>query len=126
MRPFWDEKLSVLSSDAPTNERAAVANELERHIASVEKQRDDHFAEIVRARGIIEGLTLYREKLVCFIPDTTAPQRDRMRELATQDCDYDRSVLELLADFDRLLGLCSQPTLSAQETASEVSDRVDD
>lgn len=121
MRPFWDEKLSVLASDAPTNERAAVANELERHLANVEKQRDDHFAEILRARDIIEGLTLYREKLVCFISETTSDQRDRIYELANQDCDYDRSVRDLLKDFRRLSVLAAQDLPSPPSTPGNES-----
>lgn len=82
MRPFWDEQLSLLVADNPNPSAAKIANELEAHIKAVEKQRDDFFAEIKRAQHTIDRLAAYREKLLCFISETTSEQRDRIYELA--------------------------------------------
>lgn len=35
-------------------------------IANVEKQRDEHFAEIKRAQGIIDDLSVKHERFVCM------------------------------------------------------------
>lgn len=107
-----EDDFNEIMSQCASAESVAAFNRVYSHTRSVERQRDDHFSEIVRARGILEGLTLYREKLVCFISRTTSDQRDRIKELATQDCDYDRSVLELLDDFRRLSVLAASEAFS--------------
>lgn len=94
-------------------------NSLRARLEAAEKQRDDHFGEIERARILLTQFTLYREKLICFIAETTDAQRDRARELATQDCDYDRTVLAALKDFDRLRALVEAPLSRAVQEAGE-------
>lgn len=102
-RSEWDHLLSELVGDCTDMLKAgAIANRIEAHIKSVEQQRDAHFAEIERARDMLTAYSLWREGLICFIPVTTDAQRERAHELACNDCDFDRTVRDALADFDRL------------------------
>lgn len=102
-RAEWDYLLTALVAGS-TDLRAAgeIANKIEAHIKSIEQQRDAHFAEIERARDLLTAYSLWREGLICFIPVTTDAQRERAHELACNDCDFDRTVRDALADFDRL------------------------
>lgn len=108
MRAEWDMLLSEIVGGTMDPDAPALANRIEACVRGIERQRDAHFAEIERARDHITALTLYRERLVCFISKTTSDQRDRIHELSGNDCDYDRSVRELLADFRALSTLAAQ------------------
>lgn len=67
---------------------------------------DELHRELRRAQGIIDGLKRYRETALCCPFDSTPEMRARIRELAYPPRDdFDRAVLALLRDFERL-GVC--------------------
>jgi hypothetical protein len=69
-----------------------------------EFQRDNLYRELRRGQTIIDGLKAYRESLVTCPFDSTPQMRARIEELASPPRDdFDRAVLMLLADFNRLL-----------------------
>jgi hypothetical protein len=74
---------------------------------TVTEQRDAHFRELKRAQAIIDGLKAFRESVLTCPADSTPEMRARIRELAypSRD-DFDRAVMALLADYERLV-LCA-------------------
>lgn len=71
---------------------------------------DERLAELKRAQSIIDGLRDWRESLLTC-PLTMEPAgRARIRELSTPPKDdYDRAVLALCDDIERLIKCVASP-----------------
>jgi hypothetical protein len=82
--------------------------------AEILKLADERFLELRRAQSIIDGLKEYRERLLTCPMDIEPGGRARIRELASPPKDdYDRAVLLLAADHERLIGAVASPVAPA-------------
>lgn len=78
---------------------------------------EERFTELKRAQSIIDGLKAYRENLLTCRLDVEPAGRERILELATpiRD-DYDRAVVMLVADMERLIKAIAMPLSKGHHT----------
>ncbi len=69
----------------------------------VENLANERLREIKRAQHIIDGLGIYRERLLTLSLESTPEMRARIRELATDRDDFDRAVLAVLRDLEKYI-----------------------
>jgi hypothetical protein len=75
-------------------------------MSTIKTIAEERFVELKHAQAIIDGLSLWRERLLTQLHRSTQTMRDRARELAKPELDdFDKAFLMVLDDFEEMLRL---------------------